>query len=196
MSEIWGIVLAAGESTRMKVQKLLLPYQGKTMIEKVIENVTDSEVDRTLVVVGCNKDEIMGVIDHLPVSYCYNEKYTQGMLSSVKTGFRSLPEIFDAALVFQGDQPMISTEAVNIVIKAFRQSHQGIVIPVFQKRRGHPLLVSYKYREAIENLEEQEGLRGLARKFPEDVLEVDVSMPSILEDIDTPEEYIIAINRK
>jgi CTP:molybdopterin cytidylyltransferase MocA len=194
MSEIWGIVLAAGESKRMKVQKLLLLYQGKTMIEKVIENVTHSGVDNTLVVVGSNKDEILGVIDHLPVSHCYNDNYKQGMLSSVKCGFRSLPGTFEAALVFLGDQPMIPSEAVNIVIQAYRQSNKGIVIPVYQKKRGHPLLIDMKYREEIEKLEEQEGLRGLACKFPEDVLEVEVNLPGILRDIDTREEYLNAIN--
>lgn len=193
--EIWGIVLAAGESTRMKAQKLLLQYQGKTMIEKVIENVTNSEIDRTLVVVGCNKDEILGVIAHLPVSHCNNDNYKKGMLSSVKAGFRSLPESFDAVLIFQGDQPMITSEAVNIVIHAYRQSNQGIVIPVCQKKRGHPLLIDSKYREEIEKLEDEEGLRGLARKYPEDVLEVDVNLPGILRDIDTPEDYLNAINQ-
>lgn len=194
MSEIWGIVLAAGESTRMKVQKLLLPYQGKTMIEKVIANVTYSGVDNTLVVVGSNKNEILKVIDLLPVSHCYNDNYKQGMLSSVKCGFRSLPGTFEAALVFLGDQPMIPSEAVNIVIQAYRQSNKGIVIPVYQKKRGHPLLIDMKYREEIEKLEEQEGLRGLACKFPEDVLEVEVNLPGILRDIDTREEYLNAIN--
>ena len=194
MSEIWGIILAGGESTRMKVQKLLLPYQGKTMIEKVIENVTHSGVDNILVVVGSNRDEILGVIDNLPVSHCYNDNYKQGMLSSVKCGFRSLPGTFEAALVFLGDQPMIPAEAVNIVILAYRQSHKGIVIPVNQKKRGHPLLIDSKYSEEIEKLEEQEGLRGLAIKFPDDVLEVEVNLSGILNDIDTLEEYLNAIN--
>jgi len=193
MSEIWGIVLAAGASERMKVQKLLLPFQGITMIEKVLENVIHSGVDSTLVVVGSQKDEILGVIDHLPVSYCYNDEYRQGMLSSVKCGFRSLPRTFDAALVFLGDQPMIPAEAVNRVIQVYRQSQKGIVIPVFQKKRGHPLLIGCKYKEEIEKLEDQEGLRGLASKFPDDVLEVEVNLPGILRDIDTPEEYLEAI---
>ena len=194
MSEIWGMVLAAGESTRMKVQKLLLPFQSKTIIEKVIENILQSGVDNTLIVVGSNKDEILDVIGLLPVSHCYNDKYKQGMLSSVKCGFRSLPGTFEAALVFLGDQPMIPAEAVNIVILAYRQSNKGIVIPVYQKKRGHPLLIDMKYREEIEKLEEQEGLRGLACKFPEDVLEVEVNLPGILRDIDTREEYLNAIN--
>lgn len=195
MSEIWGIVLASGESKRMKVQKLLLPFQGKTIIEKVIENVIQSVVDCTLVVVGSEKEEILGVINNLPVSYCYNDGYRHGMLSSVKCGFQSLPRIFEAALVFLGDQPMIPAEAVNRVIQAYRQSQKGIVIPVFQKKRGHPLLIDSKYREEIEKLGDQEGLRGLASKFPDDVLEVEVNLPGILRDIDTNEEYLEAINQ-
>jgi molybdenum cofactor cytidylyltransferase len=194
MSDIWGIVLAAGESSRMKVQKLLLPYQGKTIIEKVIENVKLSGADNTLVVVGSDKDEILGVIEHLPVSYCYNYNYKQGMLSSVKFGFRSLPETFGAALIFLGDQPMVPVEAVNAIILAYRQSHKGIVIPVFEKKRGHPLLIDSKYRDEIEKLEEREGLRSLACKFPADVLEVEVDLPGILVDLDTREEYEKAVN--
>lgn len=194
MSEIWGIVLAAGESARMKVQKLLLPFQGKTMVERVIENVIQSGVDSTLVVVGSEKDEILGVINYLPVSHCYNDNYKHGMLSSVKCGFRSLPRTVEAALVFLGDQPMIPSEVVNSVIQAYRQSCKGIVIPVFQKKRGHPLLIDSKYRGEIEKLGDQEGLRSLASKFPDDVMEVGVNHPGILRDIDTPEEYLEAIN--
>lgn len=194
MSDIWGIVLAAGESSRMKVQKLLLPYQGKTIIEKVIENVKLSGVDNTLVVVGSDRDEILGVIEHLPVSSCYNHNYKQGMLSSVKLGFRSLPGTFGAALVFLGDQPMVPAEAVNIILLAYRQSHKGIVIPVYKKKRGHPLLIDSKYRDEIEKLEDRESLRSLASKFPTDVLEVEVNLPGILADLDTPEEYNRAVN--
>lgn len=195
MSEIWGMILAAGESKRMKVQKLLLPFEGKTMIEKVLENVTHSGVDNTLVVVGSHSNEILDIIDHLPVSHCYNDNYTQGMLSSVKCGIRALPEKFEAVLVFLGDQPMIPAEAVKMVIQAYRSSHKGIVVPTFEKRRGHPLLISSKYREEIEKLEEQEGLRSLAIKFAYDVLEVETNLPGILRDIDTKEEYEDAINQ-
>jgi molybdenum cofactor cytidylyltransferase len=190
MAEIWGIILAAGESGRMKVQKLLLPFQGKTMIETVIGNAVESEIDHLLVVLGCNREEIFNVIGSLPVSHCYNEHYNQGMLSSVQCGFRSLPGTFDAVLVFQGDQPLIPADAVNAVIRAYRQSGKGIVIPVFQQRRGHPLLIASRYKEEIENLDGSAGLRALAMRFPEDVLEVDVDHPGILKDIDTPEEYL------
>ncbi len=52
MGEIWAIILAAGESRRMGFPKMLLPFDGSTMIEKVISNVTASKVDKIMVVRG------------------------------------------------------------------------------------------------------------------------------------------------
>jgi len=179
----------------MKVQKLLLSFDGKTMIERVIENVIHSGVDKILVVIGSHRDEILEVIGGLPVTHCYNSNYKQGMLSSVKCGVGVLPKSYEAVLVFLGDQPMIPAEAVNMVIDAYKNSNKGIVIPTFKNRRGHPLLIDRKYREEIEKLDENEGLRALAIKFPDDVLEVETSLPGILRDIDTREEYESAINQ-
>jgi molybdenum cofactor cytidylyltransferase len=117
------------------------------------------------------------------------------MLSSVKCGFRSLPDDFEAALVFQGDQPMISPETVNEVITAYRKSGKGIVIPVFSKKRGHPLLIDRKYRSEVEKLNPDEGLRSLAAKFSNDILEVNVESQEILKDIDTQEDYMNELNQ-
>jgi molybdenum cofactor cytidylyltransferase len=95
-----------------------------------------------------------------------------------------------AALIFLGDQPMIGSEIINIVIEAYRREGKGIVIPVFDNKRGHPLLIDLKYRDEIGNLKPEEGLHILARKFADDVLEVKVNTPDILKDIDTKEDYI------
>jgi molybdenum cofactor cytidylyltransferase len=194
MGEIWAIVLAAGESKRMKVPKLLLPFNGKTMIEKVVENVIRSEVFLTLVVLGSFSDEIRGVIGHLPVSCCYNENYKDGMLSSVRCGFKNLPAHYDAVLVFPGDQPMIGPEVINMIIKAYRETDKGIIIPVYRKKRGHPLLIDCKYREVVDELPDDEGLRSLAATYREDVLEVKTKYPGILKDFDTKEDYLNEIN--
>lgn len=190
MSDIWAIILAAGESKRMKVPKMILPFNGKTIIERVIENIINSEIDKTLVVLGSDKEDILKMISQLPVTHCYNENYTQGMLSSVKCGFSFLPRTFSAALVFLGDQPMIEPDVINKVIAAFRTSGKGIIIPVFGNKHGHPLLISSKYRDEIEILKPDETLRALIHRFSEDVFEVEVNTPDILKDIDTQEDYL------
>jgi len=195
MEEIWALILAAGESKRMKVPKMLLPIEGKAMIERVIENVTASGIKKIIVVLGSAKDQILGIIKHLPVEFCYNEKYRNGMLSSVRCGFRNLPEEYKAVIVFQGDQPMIEPWVVTRLISAYRQTKKKIVIPVYKKKRGHPLLIDRKYRDEIYKLDDRLGLRSLATKFQRDVLDVVVNTPDILKDIDTKEDYLNELNQ-
>jgi len=195
MKEIWAIILAAGESKRMKVPKMLLPFNGKTMIEKVIENVIRSEVFRTLVVLGSNRNEILGSISHLPINHCYNENYRKGMLSSVQCGFKNLPANFDAVLVFPGDQPFIEPDVINVIINTYRETGKGIIVPMYRKRRGHPLLIDCKYRDEIYTLEENEGLRSLSNMHQKDVFEVKTNSPGILKDFDTKEDYLSELNK-
>jgi len=195
MNGIWAIVLAGGESKRMGSPKMILPYDGKTIIEKVLDNVLASDIEKVVTVLGSHKDEVLRVIDKLPVLHCYNQNYKDGMLSSVKCGFEFLPADFRAALVFLGDQPMAETYVINKMINAYNESGKGIVVPVFENKRGHPLLADKKYRDEIIKLDDPEGLKGLLRRHPDDLLEVDTESPSVLMDIDTREDYINEINK-
>jgi|WetSurSiteA1Bulk_404760.scaffolds.fasta_scaffold08163_3 molybdenum cofactor cytidylyltransferase len=192
---IWAIILAAGESKRMGSPKMMLPYEGATIIEKVIENVLNSDVEKTVVVLGANKKEIMEVIAKHPVMHCYNDNYKQGMLSSVKCGFEFLPPDFRAAMVFLGDQPMAETSVMNLVMRAYHESGKGIVIPVCNGKRGHPILIDKKYTNEILRLDEPDGLRGLLRRHPGDLLETETDNQSILKDIDTQEDYLCETNK-
>lgn len=189
MNEIWGIVLAAGSSTRMKKQKLLLPFNGKTIVEEVISNAIPALKTKIVVVLGANRDEISKEISKLPVKQVENRNHLGGMLSSVICGIDSLPEKAGAVLVYLGDQPQISTDVTFKVIDAYKDSGKGIVIPVFKGKRGHPVLIDMKYRTEIQRLDPGKGLRQLMEKFNTDVLETECGRPEILRDIDTPQDY-------
>ena len=195
MTGIWAIVLAAGESKRMGSPKMLLPYNDVTIIEQVIRNLMDSNVDRVVVVVGSDREEIMKVTRRYDVFHCYNQDYKSGMLSSVKCGFYSLPEGCLAALIMPGDQPMTGPGEINRVISTFTESDKGLVMASYNGRRGHPLIVDMKYLDEVLSLPEREGLRTLAGKHPEDVLESGTDDPSVLRDIDTQEDYMNEISK-
>ena len=195
MGEIWAIVLAAGESRRMGSPKMILPYEGMTIIEKVLENVLASDVEKVVIVLGSHREEIMKVIKRFQVQHCYNSNFKDGMLSSVKCGFEFLPSDFRAAMVFLGDQPMVETSVINQMINAYQESGKGILVPVFENKGGHPLMVDKKYFDEIINFDDPEGLKGLLRKHPDDLLEVTAETPSVLSDIDTREDYINEINK-
>ncbi len=186
---IGAVVLAAGESKRMGVPKLLLPYHGATLIESVLAGVTASRVNATWVVLGSGRRAIREKIKRFPVSVAVNTLFRRGMLSSIQKGIASLPRGFLAALVVLGDQPDVGPRVIDRLIDAWAGTRKGIVVPVSGGRRGHPLLLDLKYHGEIASLSPETGLRGLLSAHPDDILEVDVPDAGVLIDIDTPEDY-------
>jgi molybdenum cofactor cytidylyltransferase len=190
---IGAVVLAAGESKRMGAPKLLLPYRGATIIEAVLDAVTASGADATLVVLGANRTAVRERIRRFPVSVAVNKRFREGMLSSIQTGISALPRRCRAALVVLGDQPDLPTSVIDALINAWNGGRKGIAVPVFEGRRGHPLLLDLKYRREIDRLKPGTGLRGLLAAHPEDILGVDVPDGAVLADIDTPDDYRKAV---
>ena len=186
---IWGMVLAAGESKRMGKSKLLLPYGEKTIIETVIGSVIQSKLDDVLVVLVAHREKIEKKIKDFSIKIVVNPNFKNGMLSSIQCGVRALPEDVEASLVILGDQPEISSIVINKIIEVYKRSKKGIVIPIYKKRRGHPVLMDMKYQDEIRDLNPALALRNLVYKHAEDILEVEVTTPSILQDIDTIKDY-------
>jgi len=186
---IWAMILAAGESKRMGKPKLLLPYGEKTIIETIVETVVSSNVENTLIILGSDREKIEEKIKNSPVKIVYNRDFRSGMLSSVQCGFKAVPEETRAVLVVLGDQPKISADVINKLIDAYKSTGKGIVLPVYKKERGHPVLIDVKYGEEVENLSHEVGLRGTVYNHPEDILEVDIETPSIFQDIDDESDY-------
>ncbi len=193
---VWAIILGAGESKRMGKPKLLLPFGDKTIIEHIVDNIEQSKADKILVVLGSHREEILSKIGDRRVETVTNYRYREGMLSSIQTGFEALPQDASAALVCLGDQPFISFSVFDDLIEAYGRTKKGIVLPVYEKRRGHPILIDMKHRQEILGLSPEIGLRALVHNHPEDVQEVAVDIPQILKDIDYPEDYQSQLAKK
>jgi CTP:molybdopterin cytidylyltransferase MocA len=190
MTETWAIILAAGRSERMGTNKLLMPFSDRTIIETVIGNVMQSDADHIMVVLGAYRDELLPVIERMKVNHIYNEKWQNGMLSSIKCAFWNLPPDADSALIFLGDQPAIPGSVASDLIHQFRKNKYGIVIPVYHGKRGHPVLISRKYEQEIYELDNNAGLHDLIKNNAHDILEVETTIKSILKDIDTMQDFV------
>jgi len=188
-SSIGVVLLAAGESARIKSPKMLLPLEGKTLIEKVIENILASSIKNIIVVLGAWKNEILEKIRNLPVGYTINEEWEKGMLSSVIHGIRSLSGHVCAAIVYPADYPFIPGSLLDNITEAYFNSGKGIVIPVCRGKRGHPVLIDRKYFSEVEKLDPGLGLRSLSEKFSNDVFEYPADDENIFFDIDTVGDY-------
>ena len=186
---IWAVVLAAGESRRMGTQKLLLPFGETTVVGAVVRTAQASRAGRTLVVLGADREAIRRELEPAGVDFAINENYPLGMLTSIQAGFRALPDDAKAAVVLLGDQPFLASRVIDLVIDAHEAGCKGIVVPAFQGRRGHPVLIDLKYRDQVLAIDPADGLRRLMLAHPDDILEAGVADPDILRDLDTPEDY-------
>jgi CTP:molybdopterin cytidylyltransferase MocA/xanthine/CO dehydrogenase XdhC/CoxF family maturation factor len=188
--KVSSLILAAGKSTRMGQQKLLMTYQNSTIINTIVEKSLRSNVCKTIVVVGSHKDQIKEALINYNVCLIENENFENGMLSSVQAGVSVIDKNSDGILVLLGDQPMVSEKIINRLITSFQKTSKGLIIPTFNRKRGHPVLIHSKYKEKITMLNSAIGLRELFINNNHDILEVEVNTISILNDIDTPEDYI------
>ncbi len=186
---ICAVVLAAGLSRRMGVQKLLLPFGGKTVIAHIVDKLLASTVDEVHVVAGHKAESIRAELSGRAVSIVNNPNYESGMLSSVRCGLQSLPEKCQAVMVVLGDQPSITTGLVDQMLQAFATTDKSILVPLYKGKRGHPILLSLLYRDEILTHYDDVGLRGLLHSHPNDIHELTVSNASVLCDMDYPEDY-------
>ena len=186
---ICALVLAAGRSRRMGVQKLLLPVNGQPVIVRVVDEVLRSPVDQVFVVIGHEGERVSEALAGHYVHFVTNADREGEMLGSVRCGLRAMPEACVAVLVALGDQPGITGDVIATLVGAFQTTGRGIVVPTHGGRRGHPLLFGMRYCDEVLGQYEDVGLRGLLQAHPEDVFEVEVATPAVLEDIDAPEDY-------
>ena len=186
---IGAVVLAAGRSTRMGTQKLLLPIGSKPVIACVVDELLLGQPEKLVIVVGPDGAQIQQVLRGRQVLLVENPKRDGDMLSSLRCGLRALPASCAAILVALGDQPGITHELVRELLRAFHQTGRGIIVPAHEGRRGHPLLFAARFRDELLSRHDGVGLHGLLDSHGEEILEVPVSTASLLEDLDTPEDY-------
>ncbi|HEC04421.1 MAG TPA: nucleotidyltransferase family protein [Phycisphaerales bacterium] len=186
---ICAMVLAAGLSRRMGTQKLLLPFGGKTVITHIVDQIAESTVDETYVVVGHEGKRASRELSGRDVSIVSNPDYESGMLSSVRCGLAALPQECGVVLVALGDQPSVTSRLIDEMVRSFAQTEEKILVPIYNGRRGHPVIFSLGYRDEIMTRYDNVGLRGLLHAHPEDVFELSISTSAVLSDMDYPQDY-------
>ena len=188
-----AVVLAAGESRRMGRNKLLLPWGDTTVLGQTIANTLASGVAEVVVITGHEGEAVTRVADVVGVAgvvaIIWNEDYAKGMLSSVQTAVRSRPPAIEAILVILGDQPMVEPAVFDAILNAYAASPLGLVAPIYQGRRGNPVLIDRRHFAELLALPPEAAPRALLQRHPDDLLTVDVESAAILHDLDRPEDY-------
>jgi len=184
------VALAAGKSTRMKENKLLLKIDSETLIEHVIKAAKESSADEVIVVLGYEAQKIKEKLAKLDCKLVVNENYMKGQSGSVKVGLSAVSSNAEAVMILPADVALIDPESINRVAEEYRKSRNRIVIASHQQQSGHPILIDRSlFPEVSEIGEETQGLKAVINHHRSEIKYVEVGTVNVLIDIDTREEF-------
>ncbi len=189
MSRIAGVVPAAGRSLRMGRPKSLLDAGGgRTFIERVATTLARGGCAPVVVVLRDVNAPEGALARRVGARVVANPSPEEGPVASVRCALRALPAGVGGIAVLPVDHPLVEPTTIEELIAAFdADAEPDAVVPTYQGRRGHPVLLrSTLFAEIMED-DLAEGLRTVLRRDPARVRELAVDDPGVLADLDTPD---------
>ena len=183
-----AILLAAGRSERMGAFKPLLPFGKKTVVEACINYLREGGIENIVVVVGHRPDEIREQLKTSSLSFAVNPDADSEMSVSIACGVLQLPETMPATLIALVDHPAIPGSVVTALRREWEKGAR-LVLPTWERRGGHPVLIDLNLRNELLNLDPARGLKGLFDLHQHEVRRVPVDSPYIARDMDTWDDY-------
>lgn len=195
------LLLAAGSSSRMNpgltsgagpgtVPKMLLPFNGKTLLQHVINEVKKVNDTQLLVVTGCYHSLLKEILSAQQIDFIENENWEEGMGSSIQKGIKHITAEYSVAgnvIILVCDQPYISSSLIHELIAAAQQTGKGIIASSYNGTTGTPVLFDKKYFEQLALLNGKYGAKKILQQFIHDTAAI--AFPPGYIDIDTPEDY-------
>ena len=168
--------------------KPLLPFGKQTVIEACIDYLRKGGVESIVVVLGHRAEEVRTRIDHLGVEYALNPDPESEMNASIALGVAELAASAKSLVLTLADHPAVPPAVVSTLISEW-QNGASLVIPTWQNRGGHPVLIDLRYRTELQNLDPARGLRALFDAHRDEVKRVPVDSPFVARDMDTWDDY-------
>jgi len=184
-----AVILAAGESKRMGEPKQLLPVSGQSMVTRVTEVVCAADLAQVVVVIGAHAQAVAQAVAGLPVEMVRNDRWPEGMTSSLHAGLHALRSEIKATLVVLADQPWLTAELIRAIVDCYHTTGAPVVAPFYQGQRGRPVLFDRSLFPELLAARDDESRREIIARHRDQIARVEVEDPALFRDIDTRQDY-------
>ena len=188
-----GIILAAGASTRFGEPKQLLRLKDKCLLEWVLDAALKSELNRIVLVLGYAHQKILKAmgetLQHSKLLVAINLQHDKGQSLSLRTGLSEVKEDYPAVMFLLGDQPMLNTSSINVLLEKFWSGEKDICVPTYRGKRKTPAIFRRCFYTRLMDLEGDMGARRLIDDHPDRVLAVEMEDPIRFVDVDTRQDF-------
>jgi molybdenum cofactor cytidylyltransferase len=183
---ISALLLAAGSSTRMGQPKALLPLQGQPAICRCLTTLLQSSVQEIIVVLGPETEAAATILEDLPIKIIHNTLPRSEMATSVRLGIQAMNPDAVGALISLVDHPLVQPDTLRQLTDKASDRPEGIIIPTFQGRRGHPTVFP---KNSLAEVYQGFNLREIIQRHADKTVYLAVEDEGVVMDMDTPEDY-------
>ncbi|WP_246476765.1 nucleotidyltransferase family protein [Salicibibacter cibi] len=174
----------------MGTVKALLPWGEESLITYQINQLKNIGIGKIIVVTGYKSERITEAIKRYGVHIVWNDRFDEGKCSSIRKGVKAIRGNPKGILISTVDQP-VSHVTLSLIVDQFNKTNPSIIVPLYQQKRGHPVLFHGSLRQELLNVnEETKGLRNILQKFSHQISYLDVNDPDILFNFNTPADYL------
>lgn len=190
-----AVILSGGASRRMGSPKALIEYQGRSFLEHLLSLTRHPAIGVRRVVLGPHAEEISSGIALSPEEVVLNHDWENGQLSSIHAALRSLPDAvhgrtIDGMLLCPVDHPLVSAALISSLIETFFETKAPVVVPLYEGKRGHPVIFSAAVFQELLDAPLATGARAVVWAHKNEVQEVATTEAGCILNLNDPDALL------